>query len=146
MLRLQRTGLFGVAGVAFLLAGVSFGCVGGSKGLSSEDKEKLAAFVLDAPPPDIPHSLDVNFENKVHLIGYKFDPEVAHPGQETKLTYYWRCDDTLEDGWLLFTHTKDTGSGKMGNLGFVGPLREERNSTNQVLGPASWEKGKVYVD
>lgn len=143
MLRSQRTGVFGVS---CLLAAVLFGCVGGSKGLSSEDKEKLAPYILDAPPADIPHKLDVNFENKLHLIGYKFDPETAHPGQETKLTYYWRCDDTLEDGWLLFTHTKDMGSGKMGNLDFVGPLREERNTTHQVLGPERWEKGKVYVD
>jgi Carbohydrate family 9 binding domain-like len=144
MLRSQRTGLLGVA---CLLAGATLlGCVGGSKGLSSEDKEKLAPYILDAPPADIPHKLDVNFENKVHLIGYKFDPETAHPGQETKLTYYWRVDDALEDGWLLFTHTKDMGSGKMGNLDFVGPLREERNTTHQVLGPERWEKGKVYVD
>jgi hypothetical protein len=143
MLRSQRTGVFGVA---CLLAAVSLGCVGGSKGLSSEDKEKLAPYILDAPPADIPHKLDVNFENKVHLIGYKFDPETAKPGSETKLTYYWRCDDTLEDGWLLFTHTKDVGTGKMGNLDFVGPLREERNTTHQVLGPERWEKGKVYVD
>ena len=144
MLRSQRTGVFGVA---CLLAGMSFiGCVGGSKGLSSEDKEKLQPYILDTAPADIPHKLDVNFENKLHLIGYKFEPETAHPGQDAKLTYYWRCDDTLEDGWLLFTHTKDVGTGKMGNLDFVGPLREERNGTHQVLGPEKWEKGKVYVD
>ena len=34
----------------------------------------------------------------------------------------------------------------MGNLDFVGPLREERNNSHQVLGPERWEKGKVYVD
>jgi len=131
-------------GVLVALA-ASAGCVGG-KGLSSEDKDRLKQYVLDAPPADMPHKLDVNFENKVHLIGYKFDPETARPGTETKLTYYWRCDDTLEDGWLLFTHTKDEGSGKMGNLDFVGPLREERNGSHQTLGPERWEKGKVYVD
>ena len=43
MLRSQRTGVFGVA---ILLAGLSFGCVGGSKGLSSEDKEKILHDVL----------------------------------------------------------------------------------------------------
>jgi hypothetical protein len=143
MLRSQRTAVFGVA---CLLGGLlSVACVGGGKGLSSDDKEKLKPYILDAPPADIPHKLDVNFENKVHLIGYKFEPETAHPGQDAKFTFYWRCDDTLEDGWLLFTHTKDVGSGKMGNLDFVGPLREERN-THQVLGPERWEKGKVYVD
>ncbi len=55
-----------------LLAGAS-GCVGGGKGLSSEDKERLKPYILDVAPADIPHKLDVNFENKVHLIGYKFD-------------------------------------------------------------------------
>jgi hypothetical protein len=135
-------GLLGVV-LAGLVAG---GCVGGSKGLSADDKEKLKAYVLDAPPADIAHKVDVNFENKVHLIGYKFDPESAKPGQESKLTYYWRCDEALEDGWLLFTHTKDDGSGKMGNLDYVGPLRDQRNGSHQVLGPERWEKGKTYVD
>jgi hypothetical protein len=138
-------GLIGVVLSGLFLASAA-GCVGGSKGLSAEDKDKLKAYVLEAPPADIPHKLDVNFENKIHLIGYKFEPETAKPGQEVKLTYYWRCDDTLDDGWLLFTHTKDEGSGKMGNLDFTGPLRDQRNGTHQVLGPERWEKGKVYVD
>jgi hypothetical protein len=122
------------------------GCVGGSKGLSAEDKEKLKSFILDAPPADIPHKIDVNFENKIHLIGYKFEPETARAGQEVKLTYYWRCDDTVDEGWKLFTHTKDEGNGSMGNLDFSGPLRDQRNGSHQVLGPERWEKGKVYVD
>ncbi|MGH7434352.1 MAG: carbohydrate-binding family 9-like protein [Polyangiaceae bacterium] len=121
------------------------GCVGGSKGLSSEDKDRLKQYVLDSAPADLPHKLDVNFENKVHLIGYSFQPEQAKPGAEVKLTYYWRCDDTIEEGWMLFTHTKDEGSGKMGNLDFVGPLREQKNN-HQLLGPERWERGKVYVD
>jgi hypothetical protein len=135
--------------LAVVLAVGSLGataCVGGSKGLSADEKEKLKPYVLDAPPANLPHKLDVNFENKVHLIGYKFEPETARPGQETKLTYYWRCDDTVDDGWLLFTHTKDEGSGKMGNLDFTGPLREAKGNSHQVLGPDRWEKGKVYVD
>jgi hypothetical protein len=133
--------------VGVVLAGlVAGGCVGGSKGLSSEDKDKLKAYILETPPADIQHKLDTNFENKVHLIGYKLDPESAKAGQEVKITYYWRCDDALEEGWLLFTHTKDDGSGKMGNLDYVGPLRDQRNGSHQVLGPDRWEKGKVYID
>ena len=46
MLRSQRTGFIGVA---CLLATV-IGCVGGSKGLSSEDKEKLAPYILTRRP------------------------------------------------------------------------------------------------
>jgi hypothetical protein len=131
--------------IPVVVAGAFFGCVGGSKGLSSEDKDRLKPYILEAAPADMPHKLDVNFENKVHLIGYKFEPEASKPGGEVKITYYWRCDDTIEDGWMLFTHTKDEGSGKMGNLDFVGPLREQKNN-HQILGPDRWERGKVYVD
>ena len=84
------------------LCGAGLGCVGGSKGLSADEKEKLKAYVLDAPPANMPHPIDVNFENKVHLVGYKFDPETAKPGTAVKLTFWWRCDDTLDDGWALF--------------------------------------------
>lgn len=121
------------------------GCVGGSKGLSSEDKERLKPYILESAPADIPHKIDVNFENKVHLIGYKFDPETAKPGQDVKITYWWRCDDTVEDGWMLFTHLHDDASDKSDNLDNNGPIREVRNN-HQILGPDRWEKGKVYVD
>src|ERR1700733_6267347 len=115
--------------LAIMLAGAfAVGCVGGSKGLSSEDKDKLKAYILDAPPPDMQHKVDINFENKIHLIGYKFDPETAKPGQEVKITYYWRCDDTLDDGWSLFTHLHDDVSDKSDNLGWAGPIREARNN------------------
>jgi hypothetical protein len=134
--------------VASLLAGAwAAGCVGGgNKNLSSSDKDKLKAYVLEAPPADMAHKLDVNFENKVHLLGYKFDPELGRPGSQVKLTYYWRCDEPLDDGWLLYTHTRDEGSGKLGNLDWEGPLREARGTGHQVLGPERWERGKVYVD
>src|SRR5215472_17061279 len=81
---------------------IELACVGGSKGLSAEDKDKLKPYILDVAPADIPHKVDINFENKVHISGYKFEPEQAGPGTEAKLTYYWRCDETLDDGWGLF--------------------------------------------
>ncbi len=95
--------------------------------------------------PTCPIRSDVNFENKIHLIGYKFDPETAKPGQDVKLTYWWRCDDTLDDGWALFTHVHDDVADKSDNLDWNGPIREQRNN-RQVLGPDKWEKGKTYVD
>lgn len=120
------------------------GCVGGSKGISAEDKEKLKAYILDAAPADA-IKVDVNFENRVRIIGYKVEPAVVPPGSEAKVTFYWRCDQTLDDGWLLFTHVVDEASGQRSNLDWVGPLRENREN-KQVLGPSRWEKGKVYAD
>lgn len=125
-----------------LVSGVA--CVGGSKGISAEDKEKVKAYVLDAPPADA-KKIDVNFENRVHIVGYKVEPASAAPGTEAKVTFYWRCDQTLDDGWLLFTHVVDDASSQRMNLDWVGPIRENRDG-KQLLGPSRWEKGKVYVD
>ena len=78
-----------LAGATQVLAlGAGMGCVGGSKGgVSAEDKERLKAYVLDAVPADIPNKLDINFEGKVRLIGFKAEPADAKPGTEVKVTF-----------------------------------------------------------
>jgi Carbohydrate family 9 binding domain-like len=132
-----------------LLVGASSlaaGCVGGSKGTSSSDLEKLKPYILEAVPADVTNKLDINFENKVHLVGYKVDPPgTAAPGTDVKVTMYWRCDDKLDDGWSLFTHVVDSNGERILNIDNVGPLREVKES-HQALWPSAWEKGKVYAD
>jgi hypothetical protein len=106
----------------------------------------LASYVLDAIPADIPHPLDINFENKIHLVGFGIEPASARPGHSLKLTFYWRCDDPLADaGWQAFTHIADEGRSKVDNLDFAGPLRQMQDG-HQALGPGRWEMGKFYVD
>jgi hypothetical protein len=119
-------------------------CVGGKQSISSEDKARLAPYILDAVPADA-KKIDVNFENKIHLVGYKLEPELARPGTKVKVTYYWRCDDPIEQGWQLFTHLQHEGFDKPDNLDGNGPLREIKGK-EQVLGPDRWERGKIYAD
>ncbi|WP_394821325.1 carbohydrate-binding family 9-like protein [Pendulispora albinea] len=133
--------LAAVAGLALQAA-----CVGGSKSISAEDKERLKSYILESEPPDIAHKVDINFENRVHIIGYNIDPVNAKPGQDVKLTYYWRCDDRVDEGWGLFTHiVLDPATDHRDNLDNDGPLRELKNN-KQILSPDKWEKGKIYVD
>ena len=120
-------------------------CVGGNKGgLSREDQDKLKPYVLESVP-DVAHVKDINFDDKVHIIGYRVEPESPAPGTEVKLTYYWRVDQPPGDGWLLFTHVVPEGGGPE-NLDAAGPLREPQATRKQTLGPDRWEKGKFYVD
>jgi hypothetical protein len=127
-----------------LLVGGAGGCVGGKQQISAEDKDKLKAYILDGVPADAKKT-DVNFENKVHLVGYKVEPEQAGPNTPVKVTYYWRCDEPIEEGWRLFTHIQHEGFDKFEGLDGVGPLREARGQ-GQVLGPDRWERGKIYAD
>jgi len=127
-----------------LVAALSAACVGGGKGQSAEDKERLKAFVVESVPESA-KKIDVNFENKIHLVGYKAEPENAPPGTDVKLTYYWRCDEPIEAGWSLSTHVQHEGIEKPDNADNVGPLREWKEGA-QTFGPSRWERGKIYVD
>ena len=115
-----------------------------SSRLSAEDKERLKAQILDAVPADA-KKVDINFENKVHVVGYKAEPELAPAGTKVKRHHYWRCDDPVEEGWQLFTHVQHEGYDKPENLDANGPLRELKGN-HQVLGPDRWERGKIYAD
>ncbi len=130
--------------LAFVLLAALHGCVGGSKGISAEDRERLKGYIVETVPESA-RRIDVNFENKMHLVGYRAEPESAPPGTEVKLTYYWRCDEPLEDGWNLFTHVQHEGFDRPDNADMSGALREYKDG-RQVLGPSRWEKGKIYVD
>lgn len=122
----------------------SAACVGGKQQISAEDRERLKAYILDSVPPDAKKG-DINFEGRIHLVGYKVEPELAPAGSTVKLTYYWRCDEPIEDGWTLFTHVQNEGYDRPDNLDSAGPLREVKNG-RQVLGPDRWERGKIYAD
>ncbi|MEB2322673.1 MAG: carbohydrate-binding family 9-like protein [Sorangiineae bacterium] len=122
------------------------GCVGGSSEVTATDKEALKAYVLDKAPEKLPHRLDIDFDGKVTLLGYRIEPEGAvQPNQRVKLTMYWRSDKKLDGAWNLFTHLLDGSGERVMNIDNVGPIRELRGTT-QVLGPSQWQAGKVYVD
>lgn len=132
----------------FLLLGplAIAGCVERSK--PGEGAARLSVYVLDAPPPVIPHGTPLVFGEKIRLLGYKIEPEgVIKPGADFKLTMYWQCDERLDGDWQLFTHLLDAQGNRLpgGHLDNVGPLRDA-SSGRQALPPADWRKGKIYVD
>jgi len=143
MRSLKAKTLFSILASAGLL---SLGCVGGSNETTADDKERLKAYILETPPA-FPHKLDINYDNKVTLLGYAVEP-AAGPvpqGGRVKITMYWKAVNKLDDGWNLFTHVLDGSGERILNVDNVGPLREWRES-RQALWPSAWEAGKIYVD
>ena len=132
---------------ALLLAAFAMtACVGGSNDTSKEDKERLKSFVLDKAPENMPVKLNINFDDKLTLLGYRIEPTgTVKPGQKVKVIMYWHSDSKLDDGWNLFTHVLDGSGERILNIDNVGPIREWRGS-HQALNPSNWEPGKVYVD
>lgn len=141
-------GIVIVASGALLLT-TQVGCAKRGKGMSKADKELVKENILDDMPADVKHKTDVNFEDKIHLIGWSAEPEMAAPGSTVRFTLYWRKTGDLDPGWKLFTHvTTDDVKQAKGNLDCVGSIRQEKaaNCTAQMYGPSDWEKNKVIKD
>ncbi len=110
------------------------------------EAERLKEFVLDAPPADVGPRLDVEFGDKLKLLGARIAPTTdLKPGTKVKFTLYWQAQQKLDRGWKLFTHIVDASGERLLNIDNVGPLREMR-AGSQALGPSDWQPGKVYVD
>jgi hypothetical protein len=136
----------------WLVVGMFAAVLGCAAEQEKTDEEPLPAaldsHVLDAVPADIENRTFIDFEGKVHIVGWSIEPKgVVRPGDSVKLTIYWRLAAKLGKNWKLFTHLVD-GNGKRlggGNLDNVGPLRQG-SGEDQALPPSKWQLGKVYVD
>jgi len=110
----------------------------------------LAQYVLDEVPSDVQHPTLIDFQAKVHLVGYDIEPDgIVAPGGKFKLRIYWKSVSRLEPGWSLFTHMvgPDGRRVEKGGLDDMGPLRTRSSpSSPQALSPSDWIPGKVYVD
>lgn len=133
-------------GAALLFAFLVSACVGGSKEITAEERERLQQYVLEKPPADLPRKLSITFGEKAELIGYSVSVKgPVKPGDKVEFTLYWKLHQDLEPGWNLFTHVIDGAGERVLNIDNVGPLREWRE-TRQIFGPSDWQPGKIYAD
>ena len=115
-------------------------------GCSRDDaaKKRLKRYILDKEPK-IEKRLNVDFDGKVELIGYKFNTKWPKPNKKVKLTFYWKPKQKLDENMKLFTHVLDGSGEKVTSLDDKGPLREKK-SGKAALPLSQWEPGKIYVD
>lgn len=133
-------------GAALCVAWLS-GCGDASKPATPPVDLALAQYVLDEMPSDVKHRTFVDFEGKVHLLGYDLSPDgPVGPGNKLKLKLYWRSAAPLSAGWSLFTHLVAPSGMRAVNADNAGPLRARSGDGPQALPPSSWQPGKIYVD
>ena len=77
-----------IAKFFFLVCPLSIGaCVGGSKDEATVDQaQALKAYVLDKEPGDVGTKLNINYDNKLTLLGSKVEPSgTIHTGDKVKV-------------------------------------------------------------
>src|SRR5690606_35290367 len=96
MMAVRRT--LGIA--ACVAIGALSACIGGrsDEQANKEPPAEVKQYILDAVPSDLTE-LNINFDDKVHLVGVRIEPSgPVQPGKKVKLTYYWRVDKPLDAG------------------------------------------------
>lgn len=136
-----------IAAALSISIGLSTGCTRGSTKLTPAQEAELAQYV-SAEPPEGMTKVDVDYDGKVHLVGYRVSPDktLFPPETDVTVTLVWRCDAKLGEGYQLFTHLVAQGGQRLDNLDERGPLRRMEGVTGQPLPPSKWEPGKYYRD
>ncbi|MCP4676504.1 MAG: hypothetical protein GY854_13520 [Deltaproteobacteria bacterium] len=113
-----------------------------SKPLKSEENHNpVTAFVQSKPfDPPPPHKLDVNFDNKLTLLGWDVRDESGKPylkrGKDAVFTTYWRCDDKLKKDYKVFMHIDGPG----------GRIHGDHKPVEDKYPTRRWEKGDYIKD
>lgn len=124
--------------VFLVLSVLAVGCVEQAPELTAAEREQLRENISrEAPSPQ--HELDVNFENRVRLIGYDVDTETVTPGQAFTITWYWQAQRRLDGGWQIFTHLADGSGENRRNEDATGIVR-------QIYQPGRWREGEYIRD
>lgn len=114
------------------------GCVEKSQELTRSEREQLSRFVGEEPTRPA-HEISVDFEGKIELIGYDLSSETWAPGSPMTLTWHWKVNRALEDGWHLFTHVSDGREDTRINEDLAGTVRE-------LYQPGRWSAGEYIRD
>ena len=119
-------------------------CVERPRRMTDDERAKLRAQILTAPPANLQHHVGADLDGRLELLGYDLDVERDAqgrivPGRTLTITWYWKCKEPLEEGWRLFTHvTDDTGANRVPG--------DELGLVRKHYPPSRWQAGEIIAD
>jgi len=122
--------------LCFLVALI--GCADKPGRIDPANREKVAQWVSTSPTKPS-HPLDIKFGDKVTLIGYDSSSDKFAPGEAVSITWHWRVDKAIGDGFRQFTHLVDEKGVSRVNVDNNGMIR-------QMFPAGSWEAGSYIKD
>jgi len=80
------------------------GCSGRQEeALSEADLQLVHSNLLPAAPAP-KNTVNADLDGKLVYLGSDFEPAVAAPGQQVRVTNYWKAVEPPGEGWRIFTH------------------------------------------
>ncbi len=89
--------------------------------------------------PDGVKRLQVDFDHKIMLVGYKLKPEEVKRGGKFTISYFFRCLSPVGDDWLVFIH----GDGPQGGAHRV---FGDHTPVEGLYPTSEWKPGEIIQD
>jgi 4-amino-4-deoxy-L-arabinose transferase-like glycosyltransferase len=94
------------------------------------------------PSFDVPSTVDrtweVNFDDKITLLGYELDSEPVRSGESFHVKVYWQAQREMEEDYKVFVHLYD----EAGNI----LAQQDRMPGLGVRPTSGWQTGEVVAD
>jgi len=88
--------------------------------------------------PPMQHRLDANLGDRVTLLGYDLEPEIARPGETLRLTLYWRAEQPMKRSYTVFAHLLDASSRIV--------VQDDSLPAGWTRPTTGWLPGEIIVD
>jgi hypothetical protein len=88
--------------------------------------------------PEVEHAVGAVLGDRVELLGYDLDPEQVGPGDTLHLTLVWRCRETMDVGYTVFTHLLDQDEHVWG--------QKDNPPVRGTYPTTLWMPGEIIVD
>lgn len=98
----------------------------------------LKAQIVMPKAPSPTHPSELQFGDKLRLLGYDLSPERPQLGKPFTVTWYWQVLSPLDSGYKIFTHLGDGATNRM-NLDATRSLR-------RGYPESQWQKGDLLRD
>lgn len=88
------------------------------------DAVELEIVNLDVTEGQVPNLISVNFEDELELIGFSMSQRRMAPGQEERLSLYWRPLKNLDTDYTFFAQVIDEDTTRWGSQDLKQPTSE----------------------
>jgi 4-amino-4-deoxy-L-arabinose transferase-like glycosyltransferase len=104
---------------------------------NGDDGVTLGRVSILARAGEYPNATDVNFDDKVALLGYALDRRSARPGESIRLTTYWTSLGPTDFDYRIFAHVAVGDTGVVWARGPDGPAYRPLST---------WAAGEIVID
>ncbi len=115
--------------------GARFLLVSNRLGEGEDDQNPINSALIDALPEGAT-AVDINFEDKIQLVGWKLEPAQPSPGSPLTIHMYWKALVDNPGTWKVFVHIDAAGQRIHGDHDPVEGLFPSRD----------WRKGDLIDD